>query len=197
VGWRLRELGSFPLGVNALRSDGRAALAVAVAIGAQFIRVNVLGGAMITDQGLIQGCAAQVLRLRQTLRARVKIWGDLLVKHARPLVPVDPLEAARDLVERAGADALVLTGPRTGTPVDRRILGQLAQTLPRAPRVVGSGTTAVNLEEVWPEADGFLVGSWLKKGSRPEGGVDPARVRELVAARQRLMDSETGDLNRV
>ena len=44
-----------PVGINVLRNDGAAALAVAVASGAKFIRVNVLNGAMVTDQGLVQG----------------------------------------------------------------------------------------------------------------------------------------------
>ena len=43
-----------PVGVNVLRNDGLSALAVAVASGASFLRVNVLAGAAVTDQGLIQ-----------------------------------------------------------------------------------------------------------------------------------------------
>src|SRR5713101_4601014 len=40
-----------PVGVNVLRNDTAAALAIAVAVGARFIRVNVHTGAMWTDQG--------------------------------------------------------------------------------------------------------------------------------------------------
>src|SRR5579872_839303 len=42
-------------GVNVLRNDPAAALAIAAATGAQFIRVNVHAGAMLTDQGIIEG----------------------------------------------------------------------------------------------------------------------------------------------
>jgi membrane complex biogenesis BtpA family protein len=38
-----------PLGVNVLKNDARAALAVAVAVGAEFIRVNVHAGAVLAD----------------------------------------------------------------------------------------------------------------------------------------------------
>ncbi len=45
------------LGVNVLRNDAAAALSIAAATDAAFIRINVHIGAMITDQGLIQGQA--------------------------------------------------------------------------------------------------------------------------------------------
>jgi membrane complex biogenesis BtpA family protein len=190
VAARLRELGSFPLGINALRSDGPAALAIATAVGAQFIRVNVLGGAMVTDQGLIQGCAARLMRLRAALRARVAVWGDLWIKHAAPLGDLDPVSAAQDLIERAAADALILTGPRTGTPVDAALLSDLRKALPRSALVIGSGVTATNLPRVWNAADAFIVGTSLKKGGRTMAAVDPRRVADLVAQRRRLVQKK-------
>src|SRR4030095_691239 len=49
-----------PLGINVLRSDGVSALAVALAAGARFIRVNVHVGAGLTDQGILQGGAPEL-----------------------------------------------------------------------------------------------------------------------------------------
>ena len=46
-----------PFGVNVLRNDALSALAIAAATGAAFIRVNVHTGAMLTDQGIIEGDA--------------------------------------------------------------------------------------------------------------------------------------------
>ena len=71
-----------PFGVNVLRNDARAALAIAAATGAQFIRVNVHVGVMATDQGIIEGEAAETLRLRTP---HVLIFADYLVKHATPI----------------------------------------------------------------------------------------------------------------
>jgi len=45
------------LGINVLRNDALSALAVAEASSADFIRVNVHTGAMVTDQGVITGQA--------------------------------------------------------------------------------------------------------------------------------------------
>src|SRR5205085_570792 len=58
-----------PVGVNVLRNDARAALGIAVAAGARFIRVNVHTGVAATDQGLIEGDAAATLRARELLGA--------------------------------------------------------------------------------------------------------------------------------
>src|SRR5438552_14116094 len=70
-----------PFGVNVLRNDARAAIAIAAATGAQFIRINVHVGAMATDQGIIEGEAADTLRLRALIAAEVLIFADYLVKH--------------------------------------------------------------------------------------------------------------------
>ena len=186
VAVELRQLGDLDLGVNVLRSDGPAAMAIAVAVGARFVRVNVLAGAMLTDQGIIQGCAAQVMRLRAVARARVQVWGDLLVKHAVPLAPMDAGEAARDLAERAQADAVILTGQQTGAAAAPGELLATRKALPRTPLVVGSGVSASNLERYWELADAFIVGPSLKKGARTTAAVDEGRVRRLVAARDAL-----------
>ncbi len=186
VACEIRALGSFPLGVNVLRSDGPAALAVAIASGAQFIRVNVLTGTMVTDQGTIEGCAARLLRRRAACRTRIEVWGDLLVKHARPLVAVDEVELARDMGERGGADALIVTGTRTGIPVDLEQLERLRRARLKIPIVIGSGVRPENLESVWSRADAFIVGSSLKKGGRATGVVEATRVKQLQELRRRL-----------
>ncbi len=70
---RLKTLVSLPVGINVLRNDGCSALAIAACVEAQFIRVNVLCGAMVTDQGIIEGNAHRLLRYRRELGANIKI----------------------------------------------------------------------------------------------------------------------------
>ncbi|MFN3335921.1 MAG: BtpA/SgcQ family protein, partial [Thermomicrobium sp.] len=53
----IRRATGLPIGVNVLRNDALAALGIAAATGARFIRVNVHVGAMLTDQGIIEGKA--------------------------------------------------------------------------------------------------------------------------------------------
>jgi uncharacterized protein len=172
-----------PVGVNVLRNDAPAAIGVAAAARASFARVNVHVGAMVTDQGLIEGEAAYTLRYRDALGARaVAIWADVLVKHAAPLGPLDPGQAARDCLERGLADALIVTGAATGEPVSIERLRQVAEAAEGAPVWLGSGLTPQSAESLAPLARGAIVGTWFKQGGEVRAPVEAGRVRELVAA---------------
>ncbi|MCB9548403.1 MAG: BtpA/SgcQ family protein [Myxococcales bacterium] len=171
-----RAAPGLPLGINALRNDGLAALGIAVAVGAAFIRVNVLSGAMVTDQGIIEGCAAELLRARAALGARVAILADVAVKHAAPLHTLDLEASARDLVHRGGADALVVSGSGTGAPTDPGRVARVRAAVPGTPIFIGSGATAETLATL--AADGYIVGTALKRAGR----VDAAACGKLRAA---------------
>ncbi len=172
-----------PVGVNALRNDARAALGVAVATGASFIRVNVHAGVMATDQGLVEGEAAATLRARAALGAQgIRIWADVHVKHAAPLVPTDIGRTAADLVERAGADGVIVSGSATGHPTDPADLERVRSAAPKTTLLVGSGATKKNAAALLEIADGLIVGTALKRGGRTSNAVDAARVRSFVRA---------------
>ncbi|MBI5432565.1 MAG: BtpA/SgcQ family protein [Planctomycetes bacterium] len=169
-----------PVGVNVLRNDGRAALGLAAATGAGFVRVNVLVGAAVTDQGLIQGRAAELLRERARLAPHVQILADVHVKHATPLGRESIEDAARDARERGLADALVVSGVRTGAPVELETLARVRAAVPDAPLYVGSGTTIENATALLAHADGAIVGTWFKHDGELAAEVDPARVRRMA-----------------
>ena len=171
---------SLPVGINVLRNDGAAALAVAVASGARFIRVNVLSGAMVTDQGLIQGCAAQLLRQRRLLAAdHVAVLADVLVKHALPLAPLPAPMAVQDTLKRGGADGVIVSGDSTGTPVEPEILQQARHAAQGAPVLIGSGFGPANADHLGPLCDGVIVASALKRDGQLCNPVDPQRVAQL------------------
>lgn len=172
-----------PVGVNVLRNDAHAALGVAVATGASFIRINIHTGVMWTDQGVIQGRAADTLRLRATLGGNVAILADVLVKHATPPPGLDPEQAAADTWTRGLADALVVTGSGTGRTTDLETLAPTRRGAPDATVLVGSGVTPETVAATLAVADGAIVGTSLTRGSRAGSGVDLEKVRALVAAR--------------
>ena len=176
---RIREATQLPVAINCLRNDGLAAMAAAVVAGAKWIRVNVWSGAAVTDQGVIEGEAARVLAYRKQLGGDVQVLADLLCKHSRPLAPVDVATAALDLAERSGAAGLILTGDRTGAPVDVRLLEQVRAAVGAFPIWIGSGLSPHNAGELWPRCDGAIVGTWLKQDGMVDRPVDVARVREL------------------
>ena len=175
-----RTLFPGPLGINLLRNDGLGAMAIAAAAGADFIRVNVLVGARLADQGVLNGIAEKLLRFRRRIGAdRIRIFADVDVKHSAPLAPGYTLEdEARDAWERGGADALILSGAGTGHGTDPDHVRRAHTSAPSAPLLLGSGTTLDNLADYLPEASGFIVGTALKRS----GKIDPARVRAFVRA---------------
>ncbi len=182
LGRALVEESRLPVGINVLRNDAHAALAVALGAGARFVRINVHTGTMATDQGLLHGHAHQTLRIRAALGLDVGIFADLLVKHAAPLVERPVEDLAEETVARGAADAVIVTGPATGRPPDVALLERVKAALPHAPVLVGSGVDAENVAEILRIADGAIVGTALKRGGLVTNPVDPARVKRLVRA---------------
>ena len=172
-----------PIGLNILRNDAKSAIAIATVTGAHFIRVNVHTGAMLTDQGILQGKAHKTLRYRSTLKSEVKIFADIAVKHAVPLAPIDILASAEDTYHRGLADALIVTGTATGRSTDLDQLKSVKSTAPQASIFAGSGVTTDNLVEVLQYADGVIVGTSIKRDGVTTNEVDPDRVRALIKAR--------------
>ena len=168
-----------PVGVNVLRNDARTALGLSAATGAAFLRVNVHTGAMVTDQGLLEGRAAETLRERARLCPAVAILADVHVKHATPLGRETLVEAALDAWQRGGADALVLTGPRTGAPPAREELLQVRERAGACPLLIGSGLDEHVAGELLALADGAIVGTALKRSGQVGEPVEEARVARL------------------
>jgi membrane complex biogenesis BtpA family protein len=175
-----------PLGVNVLRNDGMASLAVAHAAGAHFIRVNILQGARLTDQGIIQGIAHELLRERARLGAApIKILADVNVKHSAPLGPYQIIEEVHDLVDRGGADGLVVSGVGTGKPARLQELEAVKTAAGETPVFVGSGVTLANHVEYLAHCDGFIIGTAFKFDGVISKPVDTARVLSLMARLKR------------
>lgn len=179
---RLQRATGLPIGVNCLRNDGFAAYGVAAVTGARWVRVNVLTGAYVTDQGVISGEAARIAAYRRQLGSDAKLLADFLVKHAAPLAPIDVATGAKDVAERSGADGIVLSGARTGEPVDGDLIKRVRGAVGAFPIWIGSGLTADNASELWHAVDGAIVGSWCKADGDAAAPVDVERARRMRAA---------------
>lgn len=171
------------IGINVLRNDGCGALAVAHAAGASFIRVNVLCGARLTDQGIVSGIAHDLLRLRATLGAEsIRILADVDVKHSAPLADRPIEEEVEEVIGRGGANAVIVSGEATGRAIDpghlERVLGVAGQT----PVLIGSGATEANAATLCSQAAGLIVGSALKVDQVVTAPVDSERARRFVQA---------------
>ena len=172
------------IGINCLRNDALAALGIASAVKADFIRVNILSGTYVTDQGVIEGEAARVLAYRRQLHAEhIKIFADVLVKHASPLAPLSAEQACLDTWKRGGADALIVSGTGTGAPVDESLLEQVQSVVKGGvPIYIGSGLNIDNLDRLAPLASGAIVGTALKEEGRLQAPVSAKRVSDMQQA---------------
>ena len=182
AGRAIRDAVKLPIGFNVLRNDACAALALCAVCGGAFIRVNVHTGAMLTDQGLIEGNAYDTLRYRRRICPAAQIFADVHVKHAVPLGTWTIEDAARDTVERGLADALIVSGTGTGLATDLADVERVRHTCPATKVLLGSGVRLENIRDFLPVADGFIVASSLKLNGKLSNPVDVKRVAALVRA---------------
>ncbi|MGC6417289.1 MAG: BtpA/SgcQ family protein [Bradymonadia bacterium] len=164
------------VGINVLRNDAISALSIAQACDAQFIRVNVLAGTSVTDQGIIQSQAAELLRIRQAWRSQVAILADVGVKHAAPLGLSDLGQVAQDTYHRGLADGLIVSGSATGAATSVSDIETVKTAVPGCPVYIGSGVTEDNFDPT--SADGFIIGTSLKTG----GVVSEEKAKRIVDA---------------
>lgn len=180
---RVRRETAVPLGVNVLANAPLSALAVCVAAGASFIRVNQWANAYVANEGFMEGRAGEAMRYRAALRAEdVRIFADAHVKHGSHAIVADRSipELARDLAF-FDADCVIATGQRTGHAASPEEIDEIAGAT-HLPLLVGSGVTAENILPILSRTNGVIVASSLKEGGVWWNPVDADRVRAFVAA---------------
>jgi hypothetical protein len=182
VGREVKRAVSVPLGVQVLAGANREALAVALACGARFVRVEGFVFGHVADEGLMESDAGDLLRYRRAIGAtEVRVFADIKKKHSAHAITADvDLAATAHAAEFFLADGVIVTGTVTGEPADPADV----QAVDRAvgiPVLVGSGVTAENVG-LYPEADAFIIGSTLKRDGVWSGALEPARVQALARA---------------
>jgi membrane complex biogenesis BtpA family protein len=177
----IRRASSRPVGLNLLENDVDAMFAVATAAGADFVRIKVYIGAMVTPGGIETGRAFEAIRARTTLRAGgIAIFSDI---HDRTGVPLASAGLANDIhtaVAIGGTDGIVLTGRSQVETLEMLAIGR--QAFPKVPILVGGGANATNVTEFMKLADGAIVSSALKATSSPFGELDAALARGFMRA---------------
>jgi membrane complex biogenesis BtpA family protein len=181
IGNEIRSRFALPLGINVLRNDGISAIAVAAAVEAVFVRVNVYIGARLTDQGILEGEAHRLLRYRSLLTSPVRVFADVAVKHSAALADRPLAEEIEDTSLRGRADAIIISGSATGSETRLDDLKTAKAAAGSTPVLAGSGTTSTNAAGVLAVADGIIVGTALKEQGVSTNPVDPSRVHEFMA----------------
>jgi uncharacterized protein len=188
LGREVRNRFDLPLGINVLRNDSASALAIAAAVAARFIRVNIHTGARLTDQGVIQGTAHHTVRYRKLLGCDVKIFADVQSKHSAPVAARRLEDEVEEILSRGCADAIIVTGSATGRQTAIEDLKIAKTAAGSAPVIAGSGVDPANLSSVLEVADGLIVGTAFKRDNVTTHPVERERVRTLMAAVRSCME---------
>ncbi|MEY5063183.1 MAG: hypothetical protein RLZZ112_1147 [Verrucomicrobiota bacterium] len=177
----------FPVGIQILAGANREALAVALAARLDFIRAEGFVFAHVADEGLIESCAADLLRYRREIgAAKVRIWADVKKKHSSHAITSDvAIGATAHAVEFLRGDAVIVTGCFTGDAASQHELAEVKNSV-SLPVLLGSGVTTENLGDFFSLADGFIVGSEFKKDGDWSKDLNPARIRAFMRRHRQL-----------
>jgi len=169
------------VGINVLRNDGIAALSIAEATNADFVRINVLNNVMMyTDQGIIEGKAHEIAEFKNTLNKEIDIYADVFVKHAVPPEGSKIENHTEELIERAGADVVIVTGDGTGHQIDIEDLSKVRDIVPQGRLAIGSGVNEENIDDYVGLADILIVGTSFKVDHDVSKRVDQRSVEQLI-----------------
>ena len=173
-----------PVGLNLLENDAEAIFAVATAADADFVRIKVFVGAMLTPFGVEEAQAFRAIRARTQWSAEhIAIFADVHDRTGRSIVENNFEDDVEYAVRLGTADGLVLTGKTyAGT------LELIARTRKKAGDVsilVGGGVTKENVAEINGVADGVIVSSSLKGSRTAFGTYDADKVKQFMEAAHR------------
>ena len=183
----VKEEAGLPTGIQILAGANREAASVALAAGLDFIRAEGFAFAHVADEGLMESCAAELLRYRKEIGAeKIRIWADVKKKHSSHAITSDvSIGATAHAVEFMRGDAVIVTGNFTGDAASFHELEDVKKAV-TLPVLLGSGVRAENLGDFYAPADGFIVGSDFKKDGNWEKEPDAARIRSFMKRHRQL-----------
>jgi membrane complex biogenesis BtpA family protein len=181
-----REFPELALGICMMAHGAREPIAVAQAVGAQFVRIKVYTGVMIKAEGILQGCAYDAITYRKTINAEdIAILADVYDRTGQPLGEMPLVEAARWASVYCQANGLIITG--LSFPESMEMLQEVQKAKLDTPIFLGGGAKEENIKEALRFCDGVIVSSsfkpidrWTKKSILAEWDYD--RIARFMQA---------------
>jgi membrane complex biogenesis BtpA family protein len=174
-----------PFGVDYLW-DPVASVAIGAITGASFVR-EIFTGLFASDMGLWQPDCASAMRLRRHLgRDDMKLLFNINAEFAHSLDARPIALRARSAVFSSLADAILVSGPITGQPVDRSDLRSVREAVQSVPVLANTGVNIDNVREILSISDGVVIGTHFKVDGETWNPVDGARVKRFMDAVARL-----------
>ena len=116
---------------------------------------------------------------------KARVFADIKKKHSAHAITADVTVAeTAHAAEFFLVDGVIVTGVATGQAADPEEVTSVRAGV-GVPTFVGSGITPENMAR-FAAADGFIVGSWVKRDGHWAGPLDPARARAVAVAFEAL-----------
>jgi uncharacterized protein len=165
-----------PFGVN----YPKASVAIAHATGALFVR-EIFTGVFASDMGIWAPDGAGAVRLRRNLgRPDLKLLFNINAEFAHTL-DSRPIELrAKSAVFSSLADAILVSGPLTGQPVNHSDLQKVREAVQQVPVFANTGVNIDNVSTILSVADGAVVGTHFKFEGNTWNPVDVSRVKRFM-----------------
>lgn len=183
VAVEIRQAFKIPVGIQILAGANKAALAVALAAGFDFIRAEGFVFGHIADEGWMNSDAGELLRYRKQIGAEhINIFTDIKKKHSSHFVTSDvSIAETAKAAEFFLSDGIIVTGTATGEKASVDEV-KTVKAVVKIPVIIGSGLDSENIQDYWDFADAFIIGSSLKKEGNWENEVDRKRLEKLMNA---------------
>ena len=187
-----RERFDDPIGIQMLEAANITSLEIAAEADLDYIRVEAFVFAHVGGSGIINGSAGKILRRRKELQAEhIKVFADVKKKQGSHSLTID-LDIKDEIMQAEFfmVDGVIVTSQFTGMNPDKNDLIK-AKSATKLPVLIGSGMTAENIPEYLPLADGFIVGSYFRRGGKFLEKLEPERLntfmKVFVSERKRIL----------
>ncbi|HZM21221.1 MAG TPA: BtpA/SgcQ family protein [Anaerolineales bacterium] len=187
-----RERFDDPIGIQMLEAANITSLEIAAEADLDYIRVEAFVFAHVGGSGIINGSAGKILRRRKELQAEhIKVFADVKKKQGSHSLTID-LDIKDEIMQAEFfmVDGVIVTSQFTGMNPDKNDLIK-AKSATKLPVLIGSGMTAENIPEYLSLADGFIVGSYFRRGGKFLEKLEPERLntfmKVFVSERKRIL----------
>lgn len=171
-----RTFPDLSLGMILEANDPAAAMHIANACGADFVRQKVFIGAMVKAGGVITGCAPEAWKARNEMDRPVAVFTDIYDRTGVPLGPL-PIETAAGQAFKYGSDGVILTGKDFQESLE--LADRVKNHFPLKTVFLGGGITEANAGEAIKHCDGMIVSSCLMKDGK-DSEWDREKIRRFV-----------------
>lgn len=187
---KIKQFTNLPIGISVLRNDPETALAIALNTQADFIRLPLLSGALITESGVINSRMNELLHYKNQLKADLPpLLADISLRHLAPAAKLAMLDHAQTLTHLLQLAADI---PEACKPASLIIADQVLEPIDLAsfktqiqlPVLVEHHCVGTNPDAHFEQADGLILEADIRKSSALQPGLPPTidmtRVEEIV-----------------